>query len=374
MGTHPTPEDMRSLERLAQGYQLTFYGSGTQALSHALTLARGDRARQSPPEVILPAYGCPDLLAASLHAGLQVRLVDVYPDVWGYDVKRLQSTLTADTAAVLAVNLLGVGDQHDLLRDISKGHRCSLIQDSAQYLPDLDAPSWCGDAVILSFGRGKPLNLLQGGALLSRDRAVAPSSDPDPEPEPMRVRILSWSLAALAFNAATHPRIYPVTSRLPGFKIGETRYTPLVSCHELPDKFRLRVASAFAQYHRQQNYSVAPWKERLAEWEAMGIRVLSCDGSAKCDAQYLRMPLLAPTPRIRERILIRLNAAGLGASAMYQVPLNRIADVPESIRHQGPFPGAEALAARILTLPTHDSVTPSIVDQTCREMRRAMRG
>src|SRR6185437_3404662 len=89
---------------------------------------------------------------------------------------------------------------------------------------------------------------------------------------------------------------------------------------------------------------------------------------------YLRMPLLAATPRIRERILDRLRAAGLGASAMYQVPLNRIADVPEGVRHQGPFPGAEALAARIFTLPTHDGVTPSVVDQTCREIRFAVRG
>lgn len=363
-------DDEQSLEWLARGYQLSFYGSGTQALSSALALARREKDAQRPLEVILPAYGCPDLVAASEHAGLGVRLIDVCSDSWGYDPGQLQSAFTAHTAAIVAVNLLGVGDQQVLLRNLSEMHGCFLIQDSAQYLPDVTAPTWCGDVVILSFGRGKPLNLLEGGAVLTRGTTVAMSSES--YREPVRSRILSSPAAALAFNVATHRLVYPLASRLPILRVGETCYTPLRDRQVLPHRFRCRVANALSRYRTLENYSATRWKERVAEWQAMGIRLLACDGERKPDAQYLRLPLLAPTSRIRDAILRRLTAAGLGASSMYRVPLNRITNVPEAVRRQGPFPGAEALAARLFTLPTHDGVDASIVDRTCAEIRFAM--
>jgi dTDP-4-amino-4,6-dideoxygalactose transaminase len=368
---HAAPEDTSSLERLAHGYELTFYGSGTQALSRALQLARRDRKDAPRPlEVILPAYGCPDLVAAGIHAGLGIRLVDVCPDSWGYDIGQLRSAFTADTVAVVGVNLLGTGDQRLLLRDLSDAHRCRMIQDSAQYLPDVTDPDWCGDAVILSFGRGKPLNLLHGGALLSRSGAVETHSDS--EHESLRSRLLSSPIAAIAFNIATHPGVYPLTSLMPGLKIGGTRYSPLRGCNRLSEDFRRRAARAFSQYRAQENYSAGPWREPLAVWNMRGISLLSCAGDPKADVQYLRLPLLAPSQRIRDSIIARLSAAGLGASSMYGVPLNRVVGIPDAVRRQGPFPGAEALAGRLFTLPTHDSITPAIVERTDQEIRAAV--
>lgn len=371
LSTPPAPDGEQSLRRLAPGHVLTFFGSGTQALSAALALARRRRACDRPLEVILPSYGCPDLIAASVHAGLAVRLVDVRADAWGYDMTQLRSAFSADTLAVVGVNLLGVGDQRRALLRECERHHCQLIQDSAQYLPDVAAPDWCADSVVLSFGRGKPLNLLGGGALLSRADSITFS--PGTDRQPISSRILASPLAAAAFNVATHRSVYPFASLLPGLKIGGTHYSPLRACYELPEGFRHRVASALSLYQRQENYSAAPWQEALAEWQNLGIRLLSCDDGLKSDAQYLRLPLLAPSPRVRDKILGRLSATGLGASAMYQIPLNRIAGVPEVIRHQGPFPGAESLAATLFTLPTHEGVTPSIIALTRREIRLAMR-
>lgn len=362
---------MQSLARLAQNYELTFYGSGTQALSSALALARRGRDSKRPLEVILPAYGCPDLVAASLYAGLEIRLVDVCPDAWGYDLAQLRAALCANTVAIVGVNMLGVGDQRTVLLSECAQHGVRLIQDSAQYLPDVAPSTWCGDSVVLSFGRGKPLNLLGGGALLSRTDPIA-TFDATWR-EQMTRRILTSRAAAIAFNLATHRRVYPVTARLPGLKIGGTRYSPLRGCYQMPEDFRFRIGSALSRFQLQENYSATPWMEALAEWQTMGLRLLSCDGDLKSDVQYLRLPLVAPSSKIRDIILARLNAAGLGASAMYEVPLNRIASVPEAIRRQGPFPGAESLAARLFTLPTHEGVTPRIITQTRREIRLAMR-
>ena len=52
-----------------------------------------------------------------------------------------------------------------------------LIEDDAQYLPlDSEPASYCGDLVIHSFGRGKPVSLVGGGALLIRRPALSDSS------------------------------------------------------------------------------------------------------------------------------------------------------------------------------------------------------
>ena len=55
-------------------YEPLLLNSGTAALSLAMTIAAGS-AETSSPEVILPAYGCPDLLAAAYYAGLRPVLV-----------------------------------------------------------------------------------------------------------------------------------------------------------------------------------------------------------------------------------------------------------------------------------------------------------
>jgi len=371
LAIRPFEHNAQSLQRLAAGYRLNFYGSGTQALASALGQASRARGVRPLLEVVLPAYGCPDLIAASEHAGLRVRLVDVRPDQWGYDEAALRPALSENTAAIVGVNLLGAGDQHGFLRPIADACGCHLVQDSAQYLPDVSMPMWSGDSVVFSFGRGKPLNLLHGGALLSRASSPPPPSHSDRVP--LRSRILASPAAALAFNVATHRQVYPLVSRLPSLNIGETTYKPLMTCQPLGNAFRARVASALRKYQGVQNYPCGLWQEALAEWEESGIRLLGCDGHLKADTQYLRLPLLAPTARMRDTILARLTAAGLGASAMYRVPLDRIRGIPDSVRRQGPFPGAEALASRLFTLPTHDGVDPSVIEHTRREVRAATR-
>lgn len=362
---------MKCLESLGGQYHVAFYGSGTQALALAVASAKDRFGERGSIEVVLPAYGCPALVSACAYAGVGVRLVDVHSDAWGYDIQHLNEALTPKTAAIVAVNLLGVGDQAALLRSVIKEPRCRLVQDSAQYLPDIATPNWCGDSVVLSFGRGKPLNLLHGGALLTRESwTLAAHAD-------ARERIRSWALssgpAAVAFNIATSPKLYAITSRLSTLGIGETRYMPLRSCHQLSDSFRGRVASALSSFQGRENYSATRWRPILAEWEAMGIKVLSCAGEPEHGTQFLRLALLAPSERDRNRIVGKLTARGLGASAMYRVPLNRIANVPDSVARQGPFPGAEAFAGRVFTIPNYEYISNSIVERIDGEIRAATR-
>jgi hypothetical protein len=345
------------MERFFGSRKVTLYASGTAALAQAITRCIKRNAAKSP-EIIIPAYGCPDLVAACVQASAYPRLVDVARSGWSYDLAALQASLTTNTVAIVAVNLLGLGDGGTELSRVCKDRRIPLIQDSAQHLPR-ESIDWPGEYVVLSFGRGKPLNLLHGGAL------VSPLTDADPvSVEParftIRSRLLNTGVAAVAFNVLTRPTIYRMYSAVPGTGLGEVRYKPLINAAPLPDHARQRVGGAFELYRQRPSYRRDIWKDSLESWSGLGIVAFDCPG-IPLQAEPLRLSLLAPDRAARDTLVDKLNHAGLGASCFYGTDLTMVAGIPEMVSCQGPFPNASALADQLFTLPSHELVTADTV-------------
>lgn len=343
---------------------LHFFESGTASLAAALADARS-QSDATRPEAVIPAYGCPDLVTACVQAGVAPRLVDVEASAWGYQGEALRAAVGRDTVAIVAVNLLGAGDQANELSSFARERGIPLIQDSAQYLPDRRKASWPGDYVVLSFGRGKPMNMLQGGALLARPERsdmIARAASRIHGARLTRYKLLSSSAAAVAFNLMSHPVIYRIAAKLPGLGVGETRYSVLEERALLPSDFATRVSDAFENYASHANYRTACWQPMLERWEKYGLHELrSSTQRVQDDGQRLRLPLLASSSVVRDELVRSLGRGGFGASAMYELPLSCIADVPDEVRQQGPFPGASSLAARLLTLPTHSCIDDRVV-------------
>jgi dTDP-4-amino-4,6-dideoxygalactose transaminase len=347
-----------AMEQFFGGRQILLASSGTSALSRAIAQCAARRPTRNP-EVLLPAYGCPDLAAACLHASVRPRLVEIRRGAWGYDPDALQLSLSSDTVAIVAVNFLGIGDGSAALIEQSRAARVPLIQDSAQFLPRAEH-DWRGDYVVLSFGRGKPLNLLGGGALIGRGADLSGLNWPEDTGvmagRSWRDLLLQTRCAAVAFNVLTHPNVYWTVSRLPGTGVGEVCYRPLKRATALPSRAWNRIGAAFDLYRRRPSYSSSVWNEALAEWESLGVKRLVSPGEPSTD-ELLRLPLLAPDRDLRDALVAQLNRRGLGASAMYGSALHKVAGAPAILSRQGPFPNAEDLAARLLTLPTHPLVT-----------------
>ena len=351
------PAARASMERFFGNRKITLYASGTAALAQAIANCAA-RSATSDPEVILPAYGCPDLVAACAHASVYPRLVDVASSHWSYDLEALQSSLSPHTVAVVAVNLLGLGDGAAELTGLCRDRRIPLIQDSAQHLPR-EPIDWPGDYLILSFGRGKPMNLLHGGAL------IAPTEDSRTLPvRPAhytgRYRLLASRAAALAFNFLTRPHVYRVFSALPGTGLGEVTYQPLTEAALLPEEAWSQVGTAFELYRQRPSYRRDIWASAIEEWSPLGIAALHCPGSA-LPAEPLRLALLAPNRAARDLLVNTFNRYGLGASRFYGTDLPGVAGIPDGVKRQGPFPNANSLASRLFTLPTHHLVTDDSV-------------
>jgi DegT/DnrJ/EryC1/StrS aminotransferase family len=349
-----------SMERFFGNRKITLNVSGTAALAQAMADCRR-RSSVVTPEIIIPAYGCPDLVAACVHARIYPRLADVSPDRWSYDLGSLQSSLSPNTVAVVAVNLLGLGDGSGELIRLCKDRNIPLIQDSAQYLPR-ESIDWPGEYIVLSFGRGKPLNLLHGGALISPSGEGSPLCVP-PAHYTTRGRLLSSRAAAIAFNTLTLPAIYGTFSALPGTGLGEVLYKPLGDAALLPEHAWRRIATAFELYRQKPSYRGDIWAAAIEEWSDLGVVALAAPG-VPLPAEPLRLALLAPDRAVRDVLVDNLNRAGLGASRFYGTDLTGVAGIPEAVKRQGTFPNASALAGRLFTLPTHTLVKGDTVRRT----------
>jgi dTDP-4-amino-4,6-dideoxygalactose transaminase len=337
------------------GYTARFFDSGTAALAAALQALNTLQGGGTGGEVLLPGYGCPALVSAVLHAGLQPVLVDLEEDRPWLDLRDLAAKISARTRAVVAVDLFGIPERREQIQAISRAAGVSLIEDSAQYMPARPEDHWQGDFVVLSFGRGKPVSLLGGGAVLVRDAALADALPGIPGTTESRTRAALHRLKVAAHNALLHPRFYWFPQALPFLGLGETRYVPLDGIGPMSPRL-LQALPGEMQAYRQRG--------RRAQTAIAGLlRDLPTDtlvdlprACSALQAPLLRYPILVNEARLRERLFLRLRAEGLGVSKMYPEILPRIPGLTERFPATLALPQARQLAHRILTLPTHERV------------------
>ncbi|MCQ6557650.1 DegT/DnrJ/EryC1/StrS family aminotransferase [Paenibacillus mendelii] len=149
----------------------------TNALGLAATLCRvgpGD-------EVIIPAYTFCSSAISFARTGAKVVWADINKETWVIDPKDIESKITANTKAIVAVHLLGMPADMEAIMAIARRHNLKVVEDCAQAL---DARingrhvGSFGDYACFSFHGAKTMTTLgEGGALLVKsdeDAALVP--------------------------------------------------------------------------------------------------------------------------------------------------------------------------------------------------------
>jgi len=329
--------------------KLQFYESGTAALAASLCAAKGIK-KCDKPEVILSAYACPDLVSASLFAGLKPVLVDIEKERPWLDVEQVELSITDNTVAIIAVNLFGIPERWKQLKVLTKKHNVILIEDSAQYFPGGDEDiEWNGDFVILSFGRGKPVSLLGGGAVLCREEGLHQALPCRDVLDVGFKKRLSFLIKAKLYNLMISPYLYWLVKLLPFLHLGETRFHELLSIGAI-DRQRLELLAA--NIRRYQGYKgVDICRKNMTKVLAPLQTVINLPAicNVRNNRRLLRYPLLLDSVS-RNKVNIRLEEAGLGASIMYPASLPNIVGMAIFFEGKKKFPNAEELASRLLTL------------------------
>lgn len=347
--------DESLLQDVFSPYSPRFFDSGTAALAASILAAVSIKGT-SEPEVILPAYGCPDLVSAVVYAGAKPVLVDLDVDRPWMDIEQASAHITAHTVAIIAASLCGIPERLGVLRQITEQAGVLLIEDSAQLFPgSIAEANWQGDMVIISFGRGKPVSLLGGGAVLFRDERFGRLLPDHPiSAAGMRQRRV-YQVKALLYNQLISPRSYWILAWFPFLHLGETRYHSLHGIGPLDSTRRNLLNANIARYLEQKPHIQTTISGMIDSLADPGIINLPVACQLPAQQRLLRYPLLIDATR-RNRVHGRLIEMGLGASIMYPAILPTIPGLETLLAGQGPFPVAEQFAARLLTLPTHAGV------------------
>jgi dTDP-4-amino-4,6-dideoxygalactose transaminase len=357
-------ENIRHGKALFYPYKAQYYNSGTVSLAAAIKTAI-KITKLDEPEIIVPAYGCPDILSAVIYAGAKPVFVDFEENRPWMNISQVEQKITRSTAAIICVNFLGIAERITTIKKITNDRKIFIIEDSAQAMPAcIDGRSWNGDFVVISFGRGKPVNLLGGGAMLYKENSIKSYQDSF-----IAIHKTSWyksaayRLKAKLYNKIINPRFYIYLQYIPFLDIGKTKYKPIRSMDGF-DEYRLSILNDNIEAYC--NKSV---ERQLKVHEIINSYVRKkynlIDLTIEClhdlNIPLLRYPLLIDSSS-RDELYSELCKQGLGASRLYPTVLpNYLKDDMKHIS-QDDYPCAYDFSCRILTLPTHQGITETDID------------
>jgi dTDP-4-amino-4,6-dideoxygalactose transaminase len=326
----------------ARGVSLV--GSGTQALQLALGLSR--RAGEARALVAAPAFTCYDVASAIIGADVDVVLYDIDPDTLGPDFDSLRLALSHGPAAAVLSPLYGIPFDWQAAADTVRSAGALIVEDAAQG----HGGSWrgnrfgsLGDVSVLSFSRGKGWTGGGGGAVLTRGAA------PDRELPIERAAAALKTAAVLALQYTLgRPAVYGVPRAVPALGLGETRYHepgPVRGLSAMSAEILLRSEPAAAREAATRKANA----RRLSDLLPRGLRPITPHPDG--EAGFLRYPILLD--RGMDSFGDVAAAERLGIAPSYPLPLTKLAPLSTRLRHSVSLPGAETLARRLVTLPTH---------------------
>lgn len=294
-------------------------GNGTDALELAF------RAIGVGPggEVVLPANTFIATAEAVSRIGARPIFVDVDNVSLLMDPDAAASVITRRTQAIVPVHLFGQVAPVSAIREVARTSGVPIVEDAAQ---SQGAASVDGNAGTLgaiaatSFYPGKNLGAAgDAGAVMTNDPALADF-----------VRVVSAHGSARKYQ---HERI-GFNSRLDTIQAAVLR----VKLRHLAD------------WNERRRVAASRYSELLADLPGVTLPV-SAPGNL--DVWHLYVVRVAE----RDRVLERLNAAGIGAGIHYPTPLHLTEAYANEGLGAGAFPVAEAAASQILSLPIYPHIT-----------------
>jgi dTDP-4-amino-4,6-dideoxygalactose transaminase len=329
-------------EQLGGGRVLLTH-SGTAALEMSAILA----GINAGDEVIMPSFTFCSTANAAVLRGATPVFIDIRPDTLNLDENLIEAAITPRTRAICAVHYAGVGADMRRILEIADRHGLVVIEDAAQAMN----ASWNGAPLgrfgafaAFSFHETKNLICGEGGALVVNDDAAAERAE------------IIWEKGT---NRAQ-------------FNRGEVdKYTWMdLGSSYLPSE----ITAAFLLAQLEGGTEITA--SRLAAWrryhEALeplerkfGLRRPVIPGACAHNGHIYH--LLAPTAEVRDRILDRMRARGIGV-LMHYVPLHSAPAGLRFGRFDRPLTVTDDVAARLVRLPLHTFIEPDLQGQVVEEL------
>lgn len=293
--------------------------SGTDALMLALKVlgvGHGDEVITAPNSFIASA-------AAIVHVGARPVFVDVQDDQ-NIDPALIEAAITPRTRAIMPIHLTGRVAAMDRIAAIAARHGLAVVEDAAQAIGSRYDGRMSGSLGDIGCFSAHPLKNLSAvgdaGLLTTNDAAVAD-----------RIRRLRNHGLADRDTAVE----WGLVSRLDTLKAAVLSYR-LQGLPEIIERRRRNVA-IYRQMLDPRHVFWPPCRDR--EYNSFHTFVVQVDR--------------------REALRAHLRDRGIDTAIHYPVPIHLQPAAADMGYNRGDFPIAEQQAARILTLPIHQSLGPN---------------
>jgi len=303
--------------------------------------------------IIVGGYSCPDIVAAAVRSGLQVRPADLSTETLDF----LDEVIDPETDAVILSNLYGLVDS------TARFARTRIVDDACQAAFSSERGHRIGTRGlgVLSFGRGKAFCGIGGGAILGL-------KDRDSEIDSNTLDLAKLALA----SALEDPNYYILPASLPFLGLGKTVYDRSYSNSAVSKE---ALATALVSLSEQAETKLDYLRKTL-QWESLlsklPLTLPSLErkkANGEIEQVLIRFPVICPDERSRDLLFQRLRL--LGVSKSYPAPLTDLCK-GERLFESRVLPGARSISRRILTLPSHRSVSEQDVEKIESEIRRVL--
>ena len=332
----------KDINDFPKGY---WFNSGTTALYFLL---RSLKIRQKS-KIIIPAYTCPSVAAAVLRAGHKPVLCDVNIENFSFDKVEFNDIVDKQEAkAVVAVNLFG------LTTLLALDTTLPVILDNAQsaeYHRKYDNIAGC----IFSFGRGKPINALEGGL------AVIKKSDTfinlNESYEALSVQNSSiYLLKLIIYKIFFNPFFYGLPACLPMLKLGETIFHPNFPIKRISSLNKSIIANIFKRYNKIEKIRsniIKHYDEITTQYTdeliSFGIK------------RGYRYPILIKNQVLRNQLIFELKKEGIHGLIFYPYPLNKQPGLKNILADTSNFKNADLISKHLITLPVNEFMNKKIL-------------
>lgn len=318
-------------------------------VKHAVTCSNGSDAIQMAlmaldigpgDEVITTAFSFIATIEMIVIAGARPVMVDIDPDTFNIDPKKIEAAITKKTKAIIPVSLYGQIADMDAINAIAKKHNLTVLEDAAQSFGAMyNGKRSCNVSRIstTSFFPAKPLGCYgDGGAVFTEDDDLAK-------------KLVSIRMHGMGEHRYSHTRL-GINGRMDSIQAGIliaklSRYPWEI---EARDKVASRYTTAFSDLRSKGVSTPIVRPTSKSVW-----------------AQYtLRVPN-------RDQFQAKLQEKGVPTAVHYPIPM---ADQPayKDIATAHDISHARKAATEVVSLPMYPDMTESIQNQIIDAVRASV--
>lgn len=310
--------------------------SGLHLIWRSLGLAPGEEVITTPFSFIASSNSI-------LFEGARPVFVDIDPDTWQLDARRIEAGITPNTKALLPVDVFGSIPDMPAINALAQRHGLRVVEDSCEALGSAyngRPAGLLGDVGVFGFYPNKQITTGEGGMIVTNDDRIAflcrsiRNQGRDPDAGWLAHARLGYNYRLPDINCAIGVEQMRRLDEILAKRTTVARWY----VERFSDDPRIRLQSVPSQVHMS--------------WFVFVVR-LSDD--------Y--------TQEQRDGILHKLTQQGIGNNN-YFTPIHLQRFYREQWGYKpGDFPITEALSARTIALPFHNRLSEGDVDHVVRQFR-----